>query len=146
MILQISALHLTQLIYHTAWQTGEWVGLSSAVLNWFKSHLTIQDYFVLFGKWPKIKCGIPQGSILGSLLFKVYMPPKAQIMEYYNSSYHIYADDTQLYITSFIFSLLMQCLYFNVFELPCIWMVLYRNMPCLSNIYLSLYFFILTRI
>ena len=77
----------------------KWVGLTgTTMLQWFKSYLQDRDYFVSIER-TKITCGVPQGSILGPLLFKIYMVPLTQIMEHYKISYHTYADDTQLYIS-----------------------------------------------
>ena len=79
-------------------------GISELALGWFKSYLSGRTPSVKVGSTllhpAALQYGVPQGSVLGPILFSLYTNQICSIIHSYSSiNYHFYADDTQLYIT-----------------------------------------------
>ena len=76
-------------------------GVSGAALKWIESYLTDRGQRVCLNDEysPRfvLSTGVPQGGVLGPLLFSLYIQPIGDIIRKHGLTFHHYADDLQLY-------------------------------------------------
>ena len=77
--------------------------MTGTALLWFRSYLKDGTQSVYInGKSSSaapLRYGVPQGSVLGPLLFTIYTLPLGDLLRDEGVFFHLYADDTQLYLS-----------------------------------------------
>ena len=76
-------------------------GIRGIILNWFKSYLSNRKQYVKMDNYQSqmnyIQCGVPQGSILGPLLFILYINDICHVSNILQ--FILFADDTSVYLS-----------------------------------------------
>ena len=79
-------------------------GLTDAVLQWFSSYLSDRTQYVSLSNhcsaFAPVHSVVPLGSVLGPILFAMYIRPLFAIIESYSIIHHLFADDLQLQMSA----------------------------------------------
>ena len=76
-------------------------GIGDTALSFFRTYLQNRFQSVVTNNTHsspvKLTCGVPQGSVLGPILFTLHTQPFATVIEHHNLHHHSFADDTEPY-------------------------------------------------
>jgi len=113
-------------------------GINGCLLDWLRHFLIGRKQRVVVrgtcSDWSSVTSGTPQGTILGPLLFLLYIN---DITECVSSTIKLYADDTEIYrelVDPFIDTQLLQADLNNLNEWACKWQLRFNADKCESPI------------
>ena len=79
-------------------------GFTDSVLQWFSSYLTDRTHYVSLSNhcsaFAPVHSGVPQVSVLGSMLFSMSIKPLFAIIDLHSIMHHSFADDLQLHMSA----------------------------------------------
>ena len=79
-------------------------GFTDTVLQWFSSYLTDRTHYVSLSNhcsaFTPVHSGVHQGSVLGPMLFTMYIKPLSAIIDSHSIIHHSFADDLQLQMSA----------------------------------------------
>jgi len=82
---------------------SSWFIIHGSVLNWLKTYLSSRTFCVkcnnCFSSLHTSLYGVPQGSVLGPLLFIMYTSSLSTLISSLPFHHHLYADDKQLFLS-----------------------------------------------
>lgn len=80
------------------------IGITGSALSWLISYISDRKYYITIQEYKfataPVSHGVPQGSVLGPLLFIIYISPLGDIIRMHGLQFHCYADDIQIYLTT----------------------------------------------
>ena len=78
----------------------ELLGCSNDAIRWFRSYVSGRQQLVdvsgTFSSQANISCGVPQGSVLGPLLFLIYVNDMSAVVKH---KLLLYADDAAILVS-----------------------------------------------
>ena len=95
--------HLTRLIILCYFRVCRTRSYHGTILQWLHSYMSGRSQFVeinhTISSARDLTVGVPQGSVLGTILYLMYTAPLAEMIRSHGLDYHFYTDETQLYIS-----------------------------------------------
>ena len=100
-VLHVARLTTTTYLLHTLESS---FGIQENVSDWFQTYLTGRTQTAHISECTSephdLKYGVPQGSVRGPMLFTIYTTPLGKLIRCHILTFHLYADDTQLYVAA----------------------------------------------